>query len=163
MKETRFKIYLTVLVIISMAINADAQSSPVAAGNEGTGTGGTVSYSIGQIDYITAQGSGGIMTEGVQQPYEIYTIVGVGEVEVSLNMAVFPNPVRDLLNLQIDRFNNENMSFKLYSLEGNLVMDQKITTKQTQLDLSGLALSTYLLQVLTDGKEIKTFKIIKNI
>lgn len=163
MKETRFKIYLSLFALFLIGSRASAQSATVAAGGECTGTGGTVSYSVGQIDYITAEGSGGRMTEGVQQPYEIYTIVGVGEVQIELEMAVFPNPARDLLNLQIENFNGGNMSFKLYDKVGNLVVDQKIIGKQTQIDLSGLALATYLLQVYDQGKELKTFKIIKNI
>jgi len=162
MKETRFKIYLSALVVMSAMVKVSAQSGPIAAGGECTGVGGTMSYSVGQIDYITADGSGGAMSEGLQQPYEIYIAIGVGEIEIALEMVVFPIPARDILNLQIDRY-NDLMSFKLYGLSGNLIVDQKIIGKQTQIDLSGLSLSTYLLQVCEQGKEIKTFKIIKNI
>lgn len=45
-----------------------AQQNTVAAGGEATGTGGTVSFSVGQLDAFTATGSGGTAQHGVQQP-----------------------------------------------------------------------------------------------
>lgn len=162
MKENKFKIYLVIILSAFISHEGFAQSNTVAAGGEATGSGGKVSYSIGQIDYITATGSNGIATEGVQQPYEIYP-VGLEEVRISLEMTVYPNPARDILNLNIAGYQNEKLSFKIYSADGKLVMDQQILSAQTRVNLSGLALSTYVLQVTEEGKEVKTFKIIKNI
>jgi len=51
-----------------------AQTAIPAAGGNATGSGGTVSYSVGQLTYNTYQGSVGTVSEGVQQPYEILTI-----------------------------------------------------------------------------------------
>jgi len=45
-------------------------------GGNATGQNGRVSYSIGQVDFITVSGSGGTVTQGIQQPYEIF-VVGV--------------------------------------------------------------------------------------
>ena len=54
-----------------------AQQSPTATGGEATGTGGTASYSVGQVVYTTNTGTNGSMAQGVQQPYEISTTVGI--------------------------------------------------------------------------------------
>lgn len=46
-----------------------SQTSVNAGGGDLQGSGGTVSYTIGQTDYQVLQGAGGTATEGVQQVY----------------------------------------------------------------------------------------------
>ena len=46
-----------------------AQESPTASGGEATGTGGTASYSVGQVVYTTNTDATGTVTQGVQQAY----------------------------------------------------------------------------------------------
>jgi hypothetical protein len=45
-----------------------AQQGFVATGGDATGAGGSVSYSIGQVDYLSAEGSGGFINQGLQHP-----------------------------------------------------------------------------------------------
>ncbi|MHC1706606.1 MAG: T9SS type A sorting domain-containing protein [Bacteroidales bacterium] len=45
-----------------------AQQGNVAAGGLATGAGGSASYSIGQMDYLSATGTGGSLIQGLQQP-----------------------------------------------------------------------------------------------
>jgi hypothetical protein len=45
-----------------------AQHGNVAAGGQATGAGGTASYSIGQVNYLTASGNNGSLIQGLQQP-----------------------------------------------------------------------------------------------
>jgi hypothetical protein len=52
-----------------------SQESLSTSGGEANGTGGTVSYSIGQVFYSTYSGSNGTLSEGVQQPFEKTTYV----------------------------------------------------------------------------------------
>jgi hypothetical protein len=140
-----------------------AQSAAVAAGGEATGTGGSVSFSIGEVDYITATGNTGRMTEGVQQPYEIFIITGIEESLVDLSLSVFPNPTRESVVLKVGPNDLDNMSFRLYDLLGNLLKDEKVMSTETVIDMNDLAMSTYFIKVMNSETEIKTFKIIKNI
>ena len=52
-----------------------AQESPTATVGEATGTGGTASYSVGQVVYTTTTGTNGSVAQGVQQPFEISGLV----------------------------------------------------------------------------------------
>ncbi|WP_052172358.1 T9SS type A sorting domain-containing protein [Psychroserpens jangbogonensis] len=54
------------LLFISQSIFS--QESINASGSEATGSGGAVSYSVGQVFYSTQTGSNGTLSEGVQQP-----------------------------------------------------------------------------------------------
>lgn len=66
-------IFIAVLVVFSTVSNA--QSSINTAGGEATGSGGTVSYSVGQAFYTVPSGTGGTLTEGVQQTQDDITYV----------------------------------------------------------------------------------------
>jgi hypothetical protein len=44
-----------------------AQETPAATGGEATVSGGTVSYSVGQVVYTSAKGRNGSAAQGVQQ------------------------------------------------------------------------------------------------
>ena len=65
------KILFTLMLLPAALTGIKAQQGAVSAGGEATGAGGSVSYSIGQIDYITKSSSGHFILEGQQQPYEI--------------------------------------------------------------------------------------------
>lgn len=53
-----------------------AQQGNVTAGGVATGAGGSASYSIGQLDYLSASGSGGSLNQGLQQPNGGYSLSG---------------------------------------------------------------------------------------
>jgi hypothetical protein len=65
------KILSTLILLTAAMIGAKAQQGAVSAGGEASGPGGSVSYSIGQTDYITKSSSGHFISDGLQQPYEI--------------------------------------------------------------------------------------------
>ncbi|MCF8297889.1 MAG: hypothetical protein K9J13_10125 [Saprospiraceae bacterium] len=80
-----------------------AQEVIPATGGNATGSGGSVSYTIGQIVYSTNSGTTGSVAEGVQQPYEISEATAIEEAkDISLNCTAFPNPTKDFLTLKID-------------------------------------------------------------
>ncbi len=79
---------------------AQAQESTNASGGDATGTGGTASYSVGQVVYTTNTGSTGSVAQGVQHAYEIFTL-GIKETELNISLTAFPNPTTENLTLQI--------------------------------------------------------------
>jgi len=50
------------------------QSTIPSTGGNATGSGGSVSYTVGQITYRTFSGTNGSIAEGVQQTYEISVV-----------------------------------------------------------------------------------------
>jgi len=137
-----------------------AQESPTASGGEATGTGGTASYSVGQVVYTTNTGTNGSVAQGVQQPYEIYTTVGINETSINLELSVYPNPTTNYLTLKTD--DNANLSYQLYDLQGKLIENKKVSSNATNISLEGQPTATYFLNVVKNNQIVKTFKIIKN-
>ena len=89
------------LLWLMPSIAVFAQKGPVSAGGDATGAGGSVSYSIGEIDFETVNGLGGTITEGIQQPYEIYVVVGVDDPEWGASVLVYPNPAQEWVVLDV--------------------------------------------------------------
>lgn len=138
-----------------------AQESPTATGGDATGTGGTVAYSIGQIVYTTNTNASGTVSQGVQQAYEIFTL-GIKETEMNISLSIFPNPTADNLTLQIRDYNNENLSYQLFDMQGKLLSNGQVTAQQTQINTASLSSATYFINVVNqENKKIQSFKIIK--
>ncbi len=65
---------LVLLSFIASLSFSLAQEVIPASGGNATGSGGSVSYSAGQVFYLTHEGTTGSVNEGAQQPYEISAI-----------------------------------------------------------------------------------------
>jgi hypothetical protein len=138
-----------------------AQESANASGGDATGSGGTVSYSVGQVVYTTNTGSTGSVAQGVQHAYEIFTL-GIKETELNITLSVFPNPTADNLILQTSDYNNEKLAFQLCDLQGKLLTSGLVTAQQTQINTASLPAATYYISVVNqENKKVQTFKIIK--
>ena len=142
--------------------STQAQQATTAAGGDALSTGGSVAYSVGQIDYITIIGNDGSVAQGVQQPYEFYIVAGVENHLVHLLADAYPNPISDFLQLHIEYDNWQAVIFQLVDIEGSIIESRKITSATETIDMSLLSSDIYFLKVSCQGKELKTFKVIKN-
>lgn len=160
----RFKrLNLSALLLIVLGIQGlQAQETVVPSGGMASGSGGSVSYSIGQLVYQPQEGSSGSVAAGVQQPFEI-SVVSVAEeaTNVSLAISAFPNPTSDFLRLDVEDFEASLTTYQLYNTKGVLLKNERLASKETRIDMRTLEQSTYLLNVVRNSKVIKTFKVIK--
>ncbi len=137
-----------------------AQESPTATGSEATGTGGTASYTVGQIVYTTNTGTNGSVAQGVQQPYEISTTLGINETTINLEMVVYPNPTTNYLTLKAEK--TDNLNYQLFDLQGKIIENKKVSSNLTTIIMESLPTSIYFLKVTKNNQVVKIFKIIKN-
>ena len=148
--------------LLTFSVNAQTSHQVLSAtGGDATGSGGTVAFSVGQIVYTTSTGTTGSVAQGVEQAYEISS-VGIKETALNISLSVFPNPTSDFLTLKVQDYNNEALSYNLLDEQGKLVLNEQITTQDTQIAMSTLARGIYFINVLQANKKIQTFKIIKN-
>lgn len=142
-------------------LKGNAQQSVNAGGGDATGSNGKVSYTIGQIDYVSATGSNGSVSQGVQQPLEIFTLGKDDFPNIILQATVYPNPTTSVINLKIDNYSLDNLQYNLYDILGKNIANEKITNEETSISMENLPNANYFLQVLENNKTLKTFKIIK--
>ena len=138
-----------------------AQQTTTAAGGEATGSGGTQSYSVGQVVYAATSNSSGSINEGVQQPFDIATLIPDNKT-INLTYSVYPNPILSVLNLNVGNTATDNLFFELYDVSGKLLLKDKIVNSNTTITMENYAAANYLLTVTDNNKAVQTFKIIKN-
>ena len=156
------KIKLIVFLFICLWINGlQAQEAMPATGGNAVGTGGSVSYTIGQVIYYTSTGINGSVAQGVQNPFDI-SVVGLSQtLEISSLYSVYPNPTNNILILKIENFRTATKFYQLYDITGKLFDGKKLTDIETPIEMGYLIPSIYFLKIFQDNKEIQTFKIIK--
>lgn len=149
------------LIAFFTGFTLHAQQAIVASGGNATGTGGSASYSIGQVVYTTHTGSNGSISQGVQHAYEIFTL-GIKDTTMNISLIAFPNPTIENLTLQVNDYNNEQLIYRLFDIQGKLLSNGKIVAQQTQIVMGRLPAATYLVHVVNQtNKKIQSFKIIK--
>lgn len=153
---------ISICILLWSATNLMAQQSTVSSGGDASGSNGTVSYSIGQANYITASGSGGVITEGVQQPYVINVATGIQETSINLTCSVSPNPTADYVVLSVQKNDVQDMSYSLMDVQGKLITHQSLSGTNTTISMVNYADAMYLIKVFNNNNEVKSFKIIKN-
>jgi hypothetical protein len=153
---------ITTLVALIYSVGLHAQETVPATGGDATGSGGSSSYTVGQVVYTTNTGTNGSVAQGVQQPYEISTTVGINETTINLEMSVYPNPTTNYLQLKVDSEKLENLNFQLIDLQGKVIENKKVTASSTILKMEALPKAIYFLNVTKGNQLIKTFKVIKN-
>ena len=159
------------LIVLSSAFafsfsSSLAQEVIPASGGNAEGTGGSVSYSVGQLFYRIYPGTNGSVAEGVQQPYEISLVTGIAEAEgIILTVSAFPIPAKDFLILRVENYDFEDLEYLLYDVSGRLLKEGKVTSSETTIYMTNLVPAVYFLKVLQTTPsylEVKTFRIIKN-
>ena len=155
-KKTQFSVLL-----LGLGLTVQAQQAITASGSDSTGSGGSVAWSVGQVDYVTYSGTGGTISEGVQQAFEIFT-VGIDETTMIISLSVFPIPTNGNLALQVHNFNSEKLSYQLFDLNGKLLESNPLKTSQTIISLGSLPSAAYFIKVTLENETLKQFIIIKN-
>ena len=140
-----------------------AQETISASGGDASGSGGSSSYSLGQLVTATAETTDGSVAAGVQQPYEIFVVSGIDEkLKLKDVLLVYPNPTHDFLTLKVNYEPGNILSYQLINLNGKLLETKEISGSETSIDMSHLDSGTYFLKVTDSHNRFSMFKIIKN-
>jgi len=158
------KIIISILFLFAMGLSLiRAQTAILSSGGKADGTGGSVSYSFGQLVYTTNSGANGSVAQGVQQPFEISVVTSIEEAKgINLSISAYPNPTSDYITLSVTDFDVTQLSYQLYDINGKLLDTKKLEGNQTNIEMSNLTPAIYFIKVTDVIKEVKTFKIIKH-
>lgn len=136
-----------------------AQERTLSSGGEASGSSGNVSYSIGLVDYSHMDGSQNSVTEGLQQPYELFSL-GI-ENDPSTEFQVYPNPFQDLLIIKQTTLEGVDILGQIFDATGQLVWEGTLNHTNTTIDLKTLAPASYHLQLTPSGLTTRTYQLIK--
>ncbi len=129
----------------------------IADGNRCSAT-----YTSGKLVFKVLSGKTGYAPQGVHQAYEI-TIATIAEKpgETDKECIAYPNPVDGTMKLVIRPFNDENMWYRIYDMNGVLLKENKIENKELVIPVENVPSATWLVKVVNNGTEVKLFKIEK--
>jgi hypothetical protein len=161
MKQQRKILSIFFLFGFCIAIVQGQQTIPATGGNA-SGSGGSVSYTVGQILNSSISGTNGTIVQGVQQPYEISVVTALRNTEdISLKCSVYPNPTAGLTKMVFESPDFENMRWRLIDINGILLQDKKVESRETAISLENQSTGVYFLHIMKNNLEVKVFKIIK--
>ena len=131
MKHKILRIVFSSFFVLN-GLAAFAQSDVVPAGGTATGEGGTVTFSVGQIAVQSNEEGSIILSEGVQQPYEIQTIGIDNYPGITLSAMVYPNPTAGNLQLTMSNVQLEG-EVRVFDTNGKLLFVKKIEGETTEV------------------------------
>lgn len=147
-----------ILVFCSCSVLAFGQYQDVisAAGNSFITSTGSIIYTIGE-SIPALSGDNVLIAHGFEQSLKP---VGFHDRIYSDNaIKVYPNPAGDFVILKVEKL--QDLEYRLFDLNGRLLLLGKIVNTESELDLSRLTPSLYILK-LYRGKDVTAiYKIIK--
>jgi hypothetical protein len=153
---------ITLIMVLFCATQlVNAQETIPSTGGNASGTGGTSSYTVGQVFYTSNTSSTGSVSQGIQQAFEIQTLSNPGLLTVQLTAVTYPNPTTDFIVLKITDTTLENLQYTLFDLNGKTIASKPIRTSSTEIAMKNLSVGMYLLKLTKKNKPLKTFKVIK--
>jgi len=125
------------------------------------GSGGSSSFTVGQLLASNVSGKNGSVIQGIENPIEIWVVTGLEVKGISLDCVAYPNPALDFLQLKVAEPYAAKLRYQLFDLNGKLLIEGMIQGTQSTIGLSQLAPSYYFLKISDANKVLKIFKIRK--
>ncbi len=155
------KSHLTVLALFSgLCLSAQSISPQVvsSAGNHFSNGTHQISFTLGEPVIATQSNSGTTLTQGFHQSK--LSVISIAELVSESGIKVYPNPVVQNLNIETTNLGND-VWLNLYSTNGKLVLQKKMSGSEESLNMETLAEGTYFLSLKSANATIQTFSIIK--
>ena len=151
----KYRLLLIFFVFYSSSLFSQEVVS--SQGDSYTNSGGSLDFTIGEVVTFTGSNIENILTQGFHQTN--WSFVNIENHVPSYEAIIFPNPAEDFLNIQASLY--EDVSYILYDEMGKLILQGRLLTEKTSLEVSQLATGRYSL-ILNNSKEnLKTFNIVK--
>ena len=144
---------LTAVLSFSACIALAQSISPTviaSAGGLGTNSGGSLSYTIGEMAMIeTFAVPGHFLTQGFQQPWELIT--ATHDEMASIGIQLYPNPADDNFYLHLYTADTRTLQLNMSDAVGRIVYHEILevtgTTTITSVSTGHLASGIYLLTI----------------
>ena len=176
-------LHITILLVASASLlNAQSiEKNVIAAGGSSYSSGNCkIEFTVGETFINTLSQGNKSITQGFHQPNLTVTRmanveegdsvmtdetaqVREGEIlKTTLSVDVFPNPTTDYLNVQQHADALVNLNVTVTNMQGQLVMQVKMTNAQLQLDFTQLKAGTYILIVQNEAGDVSnTYRVVK--
>jgi hypothetical protein len=153
------KFILLLVVFISFGFSSIGQNALSAAGGHFKSSGGSTSFTVGQVAYVLKKGTGSYLNEGVQQVYNKKT-TPVEELVYLKEVQLYPNPTQETFNLIISTKEDFQVRYNIMDYLGKEIRNGNILSEKSEISLRDLPAGNYFIS-LKSKKENRIFKIVK--
>jgi hypothetical protein len=156
MKIILANLYLGFLLFNS--ITSIAQVSPIAGGGSSKGNKGSISYSIGVVNFVQTSNRDINLSQGLQNPFELFLVT---KDDTRGNFLVYPNPTNDVSFIVEKKYSGENLKYTIVDINGKVLERNSSISNKTKISLQQYNSGIYYLQIIKKNKNVGVFKILK--
>ncbi|MHB0756823.1 T9SS type A sorting domain-containing protein [Polaribacter sp. M15] len=122
---------------------------------------GSLTFTVGQLVYITSNNDNGSIAQGVQQPFEFQVLSDSGISQKNITLLTYPNPSSDYFVVSTTDTLNNKLEYTLFDIQGKQIKTGRIVKRKTNIEIQDISNGVYFLKF-TNGKQLlKSLKIIK--
>ncbi|MCO5248205.1 MAG: T9SS type A sorting domain-containing protein [Chitinophagales bacterium] len=136
-------IFLPFLLLLS-SYTLMSQESFVSLGGDIYGNIANVSYSIGQLNYISSKTNSHLIVEGVQQLESHTTTTGITKYD-NLQIDAWPNPTSNWVHLSINGKLPQKLDYVLINVKGQYLHAKKMNSSSVDIDMTTFTSGIYIL------------------
>jgi hypothetical protein len=135
-------LFINTAICFSQSLSNEVIAS---TGNYATSASGSLSQTSGEAVVATLQDGQSMLTQGFQQPFTL--TVGIQNQDEMGAIKVYPNPVTDLLNIDLSE-EWSGSTIQLFDATAKLVFSSKNNAGLCKLQFAGLANGHYELRII---------------
>ena len=159
--QRRLIAFLMLIPFFGFTITIYAQEAVSTAGNYGKTTSGSLSWTVGEPVIETITDGTNTLTQGFQQSK--LTVTTINDLKVSgIELSVYPNPTHDFLSIEVKADKQRDFQINLFDINGKLILQKMMTGNKQTIKMQNYKSATYILKVIDDKKEIRTYQIVKH-
>jgi hypothetical protein len=160
------KVVLSAIVLLGASYAMRAQSiAPdviATAGDYYSNANGSISWTMGETMGETYGNSNNIVSQGFQQPWDLFTSVPVAD---PVNVGLYPNPATDFVTLEFGTDAAGTYTVEVFNALGQQMSSQQVAANgatRFEIPMTGYADGIYFVSVKKIGSDaVSTFKVNK--
>ena len=153
------KSILPLVLLMSCGFCSFAQNAISSTGGHFKTTGGSTSFTVGQVAYVLKKGNGSYLNEGVQQVYTKKT-TPVEELVYLKEVQLYPNPTQETVILILSSKEDVQVRYTIMDYLGKEIKYGIILSEKSEISLRDLPSGSYFIS-LKSKKEVRIFKMVK--
>ena len=146
-------------IFLSCTFNSFGQNAVSTTGGHIKSTGGSTSFTVGQLAYVLKKGNGPYLNEGVQQVYTKKT-TPIEELVYLKDVQLYPNPTQETMTLILSSKEDVQVRYAIMDYLGKEIRIGNIISEKSEISLKDLPSGNYFIS-LKSKKEIRIFKMVK--
>ena len=153
------KSLIPLVLLLSFGFSSFAQNALSSTGGHFKTTGGSTSFTVGQVAYVLKKGNGSYLNEGVQQVYTKKT-TPVEELVYLKEVQLYPNPTQETMTLILSSKEDVQVRYTIMDYLGKEIKNGNILSEKSEISLRDLPAGNYFIS-LKSKKENRIFKMVK--